>query len=276
MQASVGQGLGFLQMLLSDTETHRGYSTMCTARSALSAVIIMEDGSKFGDHHLVKLFMKGIFNTDPPKPRYIDTWDPEVVLKLLMTWSPAHKLSLGKLTKKVVMLILLVTGQRGQIIKALNTNNMSITATRYKFYVDNLDIKQGRPGYKPEPVVLRKYPANKQLCVYHYMTVYLKRTLDLRGETKDVFITTVKPFKPVSRDTISNWVKDTLSKAGINITKFKPGSTRSASCSKALKQGAPIDEIIKAGGWSTPSTFSKWYARPVKKKTKEFDKCVLD
>ena len=37
-----------------------------------------------------------------------------------------------------------------------------------------------------------------------------------------------------------------LVRAGINVKKFKTGSTRSVSTSKASKQGAPVDEIMQA------------------------------
>ena len=59
---------------------NRGSSAMCTARSALSSVICMPDGTKFGDNMFVRQFMKGVHSLRPSQPRYLVTWDPQVVL----------------------------------------------------------------------------------------------------------------------------------------------------------------------------------------------------
>ena len=267
----MAEALEFLQTLV---DAGKSYSYVNSARSALSAILIMNNGQQFGEMNLVKQFMKGVYNLRPPNPRYTEVWDPDQVLRLLKKWSPAKSLSLKLLSWKLVMLILLTTGQRGQIITALNVERMEVTASKIVFEIKNSDIKQGRLGYKLRPVCLQSFPADKRLCVRHYMMEYLKKTLEIRGKTKQVFLTTVKPYGPVSRDSVSRWVKEVLKRAGINVKKFKAGSTRSASTSKASTQGAPVDEIMQAAGWSRPTTFSKWYKKPIKSNAK-FDDFVL-
>ena len=64
--------------------------------------------------------------------------------------------------------------------------------------------------------------------------------------------------------------------AGIDVTLFKPGSTRSAATSKAHKAGVTIDEIMRAGAWSTATTFSKWYKRAIKPTKKSVAQAVLN
>ena len=54
--------------------------------------------------------------------------------------------------------------------------------------------------------------------------------------------------------TISGWLKNILTKAGIDISTVKTHSTRSASTSKADLSDAPIEEILKRGCWSNKST----------------------
>ena len=218
---------------------------------------------KFGDFPEVKLFMKGIFNLRPVKPRYTQVWDPEVVLNFLKGWSPATSLSLKRLSMKVSMLILLVTGRRGQILPALNVDHMIVKRDRFIFTLPATSAKEGRQNYVVEPIVLKKFVPDRRVCVYRYLTVYLERTLNLRGAIRHVFITSKKPHKVVSRDTVSRWVKSVLRSSGIDITVFSAGSTRSASSSKALRQGAPIEDILKGGGWSRASTFSKWYKKDI-------------
>ena len=67
------------------------------------------------------------------------------------------------------------------------------------------------------------------------------------GETKSLFITQVRPFKPASKDTIARWIRETLSKAGIDTSVFSPNSARSAASSTAKKGRVPIDTILKTG-----------------------------
>ena len=52
-------------------------------------------------------------------------------------------------------------------------------------------------------------------------------------DIRDLIISYGKPHKPVSSETISRWIKDELSKAGVNTSVFKVHSCRSASSSKA-------------------------------------------
>ena len=48
------------------------------------------------------------------------------------------------------------------------------------------------------------------------------------------FITHGKPHHPISKDTLARWVKEVMVCAGIDVTTFKPHSTRGASTSKAF------------------------------------------
>ena len=77
---SVQQVLNFLQSLREEPSTHRGYSALGTARSALSFFVIMPDNKPLGENKYVKQFMRGIFNLEPPVPRYSRVWDPTTVL----------------------------------------------------------------------------------------------------------------------------------------------------------------------------------------------------
>ena len=54
-----------------------------------------------------------------------------------------------------------------------------------------------------------------------------------------------------------------MNAAGIDTNKFKPGSTRAASSSKAAEAGVPMDTILQAGGWSRQTTFTKFYKKTI-------------
>ena len=139
-----------------------------------------------------------------------------------------------------------------------------INADSFVFVINNENLKQGRPGYKPELLRLVSYP-DKRLCIVNYLKVYLNKTLDIRQNEKKLFLATNKPHRAAKRDTISRWVKEVLKEAGVDTAVFKAGSTRAAAASKASTAGVPLDEILRAGGWARKSTFQKWYKRDVRK-----------
>jgi len=69
-----------LEFLVSLHEQGLSYTTINTARNALSAVILPTDNVNIGSHLTVSHFMKGIYKSNPPMPRYCTTWDVNLVL----------------------------------------------------------------------------------------------------------------------------------------------------------------------------------------------------
>ena len=88
--ATVPQALDFLDSLR--VSRNLGYNALNTARSALSSILQSPDGIPFGQNTYVKAYMKGTFNLKPPTPRYNAIWDPDILLRKLKTWAPAHSL----------------------------------------------------------------------------------------------------------------------------------------------------------------------------------------
>lgn len=203
----VPQVLNFLDALHKEG---RGYSALNTARSALSAFLPLYEGLSIGGHPYVRLFLKGVYNISHPTPRYMNTWDLQLVLNFLKSWSPMSKLSLEKLTLKLVVLLLMVTGQRPQFVRALDTRNMHIGVSAIKFTLDNRDLKQGQPGYRHELIQFKKYPADRRICPYHYLVAYLERSSDMRGKETKLILTTKKPFTRALSNTIARWIKEVL------------------------------------------------------------------
>ena len=108
-----------------------GYSAINTARSALSAIVNLPDKSPVGQHPLVRRFLKGVFQSRPTTPRYNTTWDVNIVLDYLKSLFPVNGITLKNLTLKVVMLTILVTGQRSQTIHLMDIKNMQVLQDRY-------------------------------------------------------------------------------------------------------------------------------------------------
>ena len=265
--------IGFLEHLRNDKRL--SYSALNTARSALSSIILPSDNIPFGQHQLVKIYMRGAFNLDPPQPRYQHTWDPQTILTLIRRWNPPATVTFKLLTFKVVILVLLVTGQRLQTVSLLSLDNMIVDTKNQKiiFKIPQL-LKQSRPGYKNPIVELNAFDKDVDLCIYRYLLEYIARTSSLR-HNNSLFISFQKPFKPVTKSTLGRWVKTVMSLAKIDTNIYKPHSIRSASTSAALRGGAPVEDILAAAGWSSDNVFARFYNRPVCHNN-VFDVAVLD
>lgn len=237
-----------------------GYSALSTARSALSAIATV-DGQPAGQHPFVRRFMKAVFNKRPAFPRYNTTWDPDVVLVYIKNMGQNRRLSLLQLSKKLTILLLLLSGQRCQTIHQLDLQHMTIDNSKVVFQVNAL-LKTTRPGHHQPALTFPAYTPDKRICVLTTLRQYLLRTKDLRGDNTKLLLTTRSPVKPASRATISRWTKSIMSAAGIDMNIFSSHSTRSASTSKAAAH-LPLQTIIKTVGWANQSVFAKFYKKPV-------------
>ena len=59
-----------LQFLLGLFNQELCYSTINTARSALSTIVTIDGGGSFGSNHIVTRFMKGVIKLRRPRPKY--------------------------------------------------------------------------------------------------------------------------------------------------------------------------------------------------------------
>ena len=182
------------------------YSAITCARSALSSYVSLDDGSVVGQNRLVCRLLKGVFQSRPPKPKCAEVWDVQVVLAYLATLHPVESVALKELTLKLVMLLLLVSGQRGQTIHLLDINHMFVSDDKYTFVIPN-HLKQSKPGVPNPRVVLESFEQSS-ICVVTTLKEYLVRTKALRVSSQSqLLISYVKPYKPVSRDTATSWAR---------------------------------------------------------------------
>ncbi|XP_068749289.1 uncharacterized protein [Montipora capricornis] len=258
VSATVPQALDFLVELF---ETGVGYSGINTERSALSSVLKPVNGITFGTQESVKRFLKGIYEARPSNPRNGVTREVNKVLNYLKSTSTTE-CSLKGLTLKLVTLMSLLSAQRGQTIHYLSLEDMVASETSVTFVVPK-SLKQSKPGSKPTVVEFVAYPDNPNICVVTTLKAHLDRTSALRGGAQQLFVSYSKPFKPVSRDTISRWVKTVMQKSGIDVNLFKPHSTRAAVTSKAFLKSVPLEHILSVAGWSSSDTFAKFYKKLV-------------
>ena len=262
MQPNVNDVLKFFHSLYNK---ELSYSTINTARSALSNYLMgaVFSGTNYTmiNHHFIVRYMKGVFNSRKPSPKYSETWDVNVVLNYMALLYPLDKLLLKEHSLKLVVLLALTSGQRRQTLTFLDITSMKKTQDYFIFHL-NEHIKQSRKGHVFSTFYVRKYQ-QPELCAYRTLENYLERTLPLRSSTgTKLLLSYVKPFSPVGVGTVGRWIKTLLGLSGIDTTIFKAHSTRSACVSKA-SQVAPADTILKHVGWASDSTFRKFYNKPI-------------
>lgn len=182
--------------------------------------------------------------------------------KYFTSLDPVETLTLKDLTLKLLMLLLLVTGQRGQSIHLLNIVTMHLSDTSCVFNLTS-HIKTSKPGKPASAITVQEFKQDCCMCPIKTLKEYLKRTDTIRGDEQQLFISFVKPHKSVTRDTISRWAKIVLQRSGIDTDLFTSHRTRAASASKAKQKDVPLDEILSQAGWSTADTFRKFYDKPI-------------
>ncbi len=167
-----------LDYLLNRFETGIAYSTVNTIRSALSS-FIMKDGKPIGQHYLVARFMKAVQNRRPYIPKTLVVWDVNMVLKYLATVTPAHKIPISLLSKKLVLLMAILAGVRGQLLYLIDVVNMTITRESISFRIAEL-TKTSKAGKHVPELKFQTFLKDKRLDVVHYAKIYLRRTLNRR------------------------------------------------------------------------------------------------
>ena len=251
-------GAGGVQFLLKFLQTmidqNYSFSAINSAKAAVSLVIHISEEQK----PLLKLFMKGAFNKNPPKPKYKCIWDVSIVLNFLKAMGDNASLSLRQISFKLTMLIALTTGQRVQTIASLSLQSLFFNTAGISIVLEGL-LKTTTPQNRNTQLNLMLYP-DQDLCVVKCLECYLARTEGCRQSDK-LLVSYVAPHKAVSSETISRWLKNTLSDAGIDTTKYSAHSTRAAAASKAATK-LDISNIMASVGWKSSKTFEKFYHKP--------------
>jgi len=78
------------------------------------------EGVPVGKNPLVSLLLKGIYNSRPLQPRYLTTWDVDIVVRYLQSLGDNASLSLKVLSQKLLLLMALVEANRISELQALH------------------------------------------------------------------------------------------------------------------------------------------------------------
>ena len=134
--------LKFLNQLY---ESGLRYSAINTAKSAISSVCKLIHNRNIGDDHLVQCYMRGIFNTRPSLPQYGVIWDVNMVFTYISSLPTDENISLLQLSEKLVMLFMLLSGQRAQTIHLIKLSDLRVDTDKVTIYFSTI-LKQTKPN----------------------------------------------------------------------------------------------------------------------------------
>ena len=242
MQINTDIVLGFLAL-----EYNRGlsYNAIRNVLSTISSYLPHE----VRHHNIIKKFMKGAFNLRPPKTQYRAIWDVSILLNYLQNMNTDSDMNKSK---KMVCLVMLLSGTRVNTLTHLKVTNMYMTDTECTFVFDEV-LKHSRPKYCQKLLIFRAYPECSE-----YLDIRLPRLSD-----PALFISTTKPFKPVSTDTIARWIKNVMKEANIDAGLFTANTCRSAPTSKAKLAGLNIKTILNSANWTKDNIFKRYYLKEI-------------
>ena len=222
--AILEQAIEFLTVLY---QKDISFSAINTARSMSSVILKPVDSRTIGDQPLMRRFMKGAYRSRTSFPKYMVTYDVNIVLQYLGNLPTCQDLSLKQLTERFGTLLALLSGKRWQTLQLLNLNHMHKHEDRHTFYIASL-LKTTRPAFHQMPLEFLAYPHNQKLCVVRNLDEYITRTQGLRNGCFQLLISPSKPYKGVKSSTIGRWLRKVFADAGSDIKTLAAHSTRSA------------------------------------------------
>lgn len=244
-----------INFLTTIFEKGASYGTINSYKSALLLLL----GPSINDERM-KRFMKGVFRLKPTTPKYDLTWDPAGVLNYLSQHWPNNSLKLEILSKKTASLLALVTAHRVQTLSLIKLSNIEKFESQIIIKIPDL-IKTSRLNSQQPVLKLPFFNDRPEICPARALLAYIENTSHLRSHDHDqLFISFRKPYRMITSQTLSHWIKDILNKSGIDTTIFSAHSTRHAATSAANRLGINIEMIRKTAGWSqSSSVFAKFY-----------------
>ena len=174
-------------------------------------------------------------------------------MALLSGQDVSHNSPLKVLTHRTVMLLALTRPSRSADLSKLDLKDIS-TPEGVVFHPNDLS-EQSRLGKDLKCFFFPRFSENQKLCPAFSLELYIDATQSLRGNSSQLFISFIKPHRPVISSTIARWLKEVIYEAGIDTSIFKAHSFRAASTSAAANSGISTNDSLEAADWSSSSTF---------------------
>ncbi|PIK40160.1 hypothetical protein BSL78_22988 [Apostichopus japonicus] len=265
--ASVTQIAEFLLSLFGEGKQ---VSTIRNYRSAIAAIHQgFPDGSTLSNNPYIAQLIKGMANRRPQIRRLAPSWGLSAVLHALAgpPYEPMANASLAALTKKTLFLVAVASARRRSCLHALSTkqNHIRFEGHGVRMVPDPSFIAKNQtltflPGdiFIPEIKTMSSVAEDKRWCPVRALKWYLNKTEKLRQSTS-LFIIPRPPYAAASKDTLSRWLVEIIRPFTSGTSRPRAHDVRGVAASTALFAGIPVEDILKAAAWKTPTTFVACY-----------------
>ncbi|KAM9985633.1 hypothetical protein ACTFIZ_000229 [Dictyostelium cf. discoideum] len=190
----------------------------------------------------------GIHKLCPSSAKYKEIWDANKVFKYLSTIKVLPKFTYTALLNKTLVQCKMFGLARSSDLVKWSFKGFNITTDSIRGPVINAK-EQRKDGVLSILELTSLDDSYSQVCPVRHLTTYLKSTKERR--------------KKHQINQINEVVLSTLSKSGIDTTKFKPHSTRSAMASLQLSNNAPFHVTKKMGRWKSNDTVDTFYDKRI-------------
>jgi site-specific recombinase XerD len=243
--------------VLSFCQTHVGKSaSRCrTIMAAVKFFLKIYRRPDLESSPLLLMFVKGAQNLAPLPVKKSFVWDPNILLNFVKS-RERPTLFLDR-AKEALVLFLLATGLRIDDVWKLSCDFVSSNdAYEFPFVAKRKCLINGKHSLVQS---VKRFVVEPRICpisaIEHLFQV--DRTCRVSGDNA-LFISSTG--KRASKDTLRRWVSECLKNAGIIAS---AGSCRSAVTSSAFANACPVDTLLKSAGWSSESTFRRFYHRAI-------------
>ena len=160
---------------------------------------------------------------------------------------------------KTILLLALATAKRvdSKSKFVVTDGYMEISQSMARIQPTSLE-KNSRADHLPPIVKITEFAHRKSICPVEVLRAYVKKTRPIRekSKAKSLFVTVRAPNNSASKQSLRRYLVLALEKCDAFTT---PGSTRSASTSRARAMGAPMITVLEAGDWAGAEVFKKHY-----------------
>ena len=275
--APVAEVLDFLQELADNgrkCDTVKGYLTVISQRHSRIAT---ENGSvRLSELQPVRTWVKGLSVVNPRPRLIVPAWSLDIVLSALKRppYHPLEGLDLKHLTLRTVFLLAVTSARRVSEIQALRLDTLIWKQSEVIAFVDPSFLPKVHSHWHcNQPIAFPAMAGEsdnelKKLCVRECLKAYIEATRPFRGTSQQILLCYGKNCigKPVSKQRISNWLKDVIKDCYILQGKpvpqhIKGHDVRKQATSWADLAGVDPQRICEAATWQSTNKLSSMFAR---------------
>ena len=203
------------------------------------------------------------------------SWDVEAVLRSLREspYEPLETCEFRALSIKTLFLVALATAKRVGELQALSFRVARAGQDLILSYLPEFDAKT-ESSDNPIP---RSFPLKSLgdfvgdledemlLCPVRALNTYLRRTSDIPGRPRALFVSPRNARRPLSKNALSFLIRSLIRSAGALGADEGPAprahSVRAVATSIAFAKNVPVSRVLEAGTWRSNTVFASFYLR---------------